>query len=195
MKKKAMICNLLIVIFEVIALILYMNRNHTLSLEFYTMDSNILALITSILFLVFYKKEYKWINNLRFITTSCLMVTFIVVVTVLIPVYKYNYQDFLLRGSMLYLHILCPVISTISYIFFEKKSQKNYLGVVSIIVYDLILITLNLLKIVDGPYPFLRIYEQSVLMSIIWFILITGGCYIIGVLLNKLNDKTKGANN
>ena len=53
MKKKSIICNSLIIILELIALIQYYNRVHTLSIEFYTMDSNILALITSLLFILY----------------------------------------------------------------------------------------------------------------------------------------------
>ena len=191
MKKKSIICNSLIIILELIALIHYYNRVHTLSIEFYTMDSNILALITSLLFIIFINKDYEWIKDLRFITTSCLTVTFIVVVMVLCPMYNFNYQYFMFGDEMLYLHTLCPIISIISYIFFEKKSNKKYLGVLVTIIYAIILIILNIKKIVDGPYPFLKVYEQPIYMSILWFFIIIGGSLGIGILLNILNDKTK----
>ena len=45
---------------------------------------------------------------------------------------------------MIYFHTLCPIISIISYIFFEKKSTKKYLGVLVTILYSIILIIFKL---------------------------------------------------
>jgi hypothetical protein len=41
----------------------------------------------------------------------------------------------------------------------------------------------------DGPYPFLHVYEQPVYMSIIWFAAILGGAYFMAWLLLKANKK------
>jgi len=50
-------------------------------------------------------------------------------------------------------------------------------------------IILNVLKIVEGPYPFLRVYEQPILHSIIWTILILAITYAIALILKKVNGK------
>ena len=60
------------------------------------------------------------------------------------------------------------------------------------LVYALVLVILNLAKLVDGPYPFLKVYQQPVYMSCIWVLAILGGAYLIAALLARmLNRKTK----
>ena len=39
----------------------------------------------------------------------------------------------------------------------------------------------------DGPYPFLKVYDQTILMSIFWLILMMGCSYLITVLIGNLN--------
>jgi len=191
MKKKAIICNTIIFLLEIIGFILYIRRMHTASLEYYTMDSNLLAMITSAIFIVYPHKNKTFIRDLRFITTSCLTVTFLVVIFVLCPMANFDYMTFLFGEEMIIFHTLCPIISIISYVLFEKKSNKRYLGFIFTVFYSLVLIILNLLNQINGPYPFLRIREQPVLMSIFWAIMIVGGSYIIGLGLNYWNNKNK----
>ena len=61
------------------------------------------------------------------------------------------------------------------------------------LIYALILMALNLMRVVEGPYPFLRVYEQPVYMSIIWVIVILGSAYgiafLLASLLNRLTNR------
>ena len=84
-------------------------------------------------------------------------------------------------------------VEDISYIFYEKRSFKEYLGFLFTITYSFILIILNFLNIIVGPYPFLRIKEQSIIMSIIWSIVILGGSYFVGIILNYFNKQKEEA--
>ena len=49
------------------------------------------------------------------------------------------------------------------------------------------------MRVVEGPYPFLRVYEQPVYMSIIWVIVILGSAYgiafLLASLLNRLTNR------
>ena len=191
MKKKALLLNSLIVVLEAIGLVFYVSRMHTLSLEYYTMDSNILALITSLLFLLFYGKEKEWIKDLRLITTCALTITFLVVIFILTPMLNFRLFYLLFGDEMLVFHTLCPILSFISYVFYEDASKKKYLGFCFTMFYALVLVILNLMNIVDGPYPFLRIKEQSIYMTLLWGLIIIGGSYFIGLGINKLNQKIK----
>ncbi len=193
MKKKALICNGLIILLEVIGLILYGIRMHSLSLEFYTMDSNVLALITSTIFVLFYDKRKKIVSDLRFITTCCLTVTFLVVLFILLPMTNFNFKFLFLQNQTMIFHVIAPILSIISYTCFEERSNKKYLGFIYTAFYAFVLIILNLKDIVVGPYPFLRVKEQSIIASIIWGIIIIGGSYLIGLGLNTMNKKIKGA--
>ncbi len=189
MKKNtlAIIFNVLIVLCGIIGLIISINKEN-ISLIYYTNLSNLFALIVSILFLIFNKKS-KIIKDLRFMSTSCLSVTFLVVLFILAPMYNFNYKLLMFTDIFFLFHTLCPLLSIISYICFEEKSNKVYMGFLFTLVYGIIMIILNIFRVVSGPYPFLMVYKQGVLMSIIWFILIVGGSYAISLLLNLLNTK------
>ena len=193
-KKIALIINIIILVLEIFAFVRNIFVNHLIQAEYYTIDSNMLALISSFLFIIFYKKDLKLVNNIRFVATSCLALTFLVVIFVLCPMYNFNYKMFMFTDTFIVFHTICPILSIISYVVFEERSNKNYLCLVFTAIYGTILIILNLLNIVKGPYPFLMIKDQSLLATIIWYIILMGGSYIIGVGINFLNKKIKGAN-
>ena len=190
-KKLALIINIFILVLELFVFGTNIFIEHNIAIEYYTNDSNILALISSLLFIVFYKKEIEFIKDIRFIATSCLTVTFLVVIFILCPMYSFNYKLLMFTDNFFILHTLVPVLSIFSYIALEDKSNKNYLCLIFTIIYSIILVTLNILNIVDGPYPFLKVTNQSIFMTLLWGIIIIGGSYIIGVLLNYLNKKIK----
>ncbi len=91
---------------------------------------------------------------------------------------------------MLYHHTLCPILAILSIAFLEKYDGINATqGLYFTIIYAIIMITLNVLKIVEGPYPFLLVYKQPVIHSIIWTILILAITYAIALILKKVNGK------
>ena len=51
------------------------------------------------------------------------------------------------------------------------------------------MIILNITRTFNGPYPFLKVYEQKIYMTIIWILIIFIVNYIIGIILIKLNRK------
>lgn len=192
-KKLALIINIAIVLLELFAFGRSLFVDHSVAMEYYTNDSNLIALISSLLFVIFYKKDREFIKDIRFITTCCLTVTFLVVIFILCPMYNFNYKLLMFTDNFFIFHTLVPILSIISYIVLEDRSKKNYLSLAFTLVYSVIIITLNILKVVDGPYPFLRINNQSILTTILWGLLIICGNYFIGLLLNYLNKKIKGA--
>ena len=192
--------NTLIVIMEIIGFVLSINNHGRLEIQFYTEDSNLLAMISSLIFIIFMirninkKKEKfpRWVNILKYVTTSCLAVTFLVVIFILSPMYGSNgFETMMFHDSMLYHHTLCPIVALISFIFFEDcapKGRKDYIkAILFTIFYAVITVILNIAHLLEGPYPFLMIYKQPIYMSILWFIIIVGGSYFIAVLVGKLN--------
>lgn len=190
-KKLALIINIFILVLELFAFGKNIFIEHSIAIEYYTNDSNIIALISSLLFIIFYKKEKEIIKDIRFIATSCLTVTFLVVIFILCPMYNFNYKLLMFTDNFFIFHTLVPILSIFSYITLEDRSNKNYLCLVFTIIYSIILVTLNILNIVDGPYPFLKVTNQSIFTTLLWGIIIIGGSYIIGILLNFLNKKLK----
>ncbi len=188
--KLALIFNILLIISELIGFIWSFVKDGV-DLIYYTNLSNLFALIVSVLFVIFYKKKSNLIKDLRFMSTSCLTVTFLVVIFILSPMFGFNYKLLMFTNVFFIFHTLCPLLSIISYILFEEKSNKLYLGFLFTIAYAIILLILNYFRIVSGPYPFLLVHKQSIFMSIFWFVLIVGGSYMISILLNYLNTKLK----
>ena len=161
--------------------------------EYYTQLSNYFALISatiSVVFLLRNRKDKskeipKWVSILKYTSTLSLLVTFLVVVFILTP---YCGKDIIIwiffEGSNLFYHTLCPIITFISFMFFESHKinglKDNFRAVYFTIAYAIVFISLNILKVYEGPYPFLMVYKQPVYMSIVWFILIVGGAFGIG---------------
>lgn len=190
MKKRIdIIVHILIIILEILGFIRAINHEGRLAIEFYTDLSNLMALITSVLYLIFYKKENKFINSLYFVTTTMLTITLLVVIFVLGPMYSFDYKWLILQGSHFIMHLICPVLFILVYLFHKKRNDNKYLPVIVTGIYGIVLIILNLLKVVDGPYPFLKVYNQSILMTIIWGIILIGVSLVISILLIKLNNK------
>ena len=177
-------------------IIIFLKQGFTM-LMFYTVDSNILALIASLLVGIYALKAYRSgvkipesIKMLKYISVCCLTVTFIVVVLVLAPMNGIKgYQMMLFSGDMLFHHLISPVLSILTFLMFDRVSYSNSksasFALIPTIIYAVILITLNLLRIVEGPYPFLRVYAQPFYLSLIWLILIVGGAYLIAYGLAK----------
>ena len=203
----ALILNGLLIVAGVLGMVNVVKLYGLSTFIYYTVDSNILCLISSFLFFIFMliKKNITeipfFVMVLRFMATVCLAVTFLVVVAYLAPVriwipegtYLENLKILLFKDDMLYQHTICPIISFISFAFFEgdrrlNKKKTIWFGVIATLVYGLIMVILNLLKIVDGPYPFFRVYENPLVYSIIMvFIIIIS--YLIGRFILLLNQK------
>ena len=91
---------------------------------------------------------------------------------------------------MLYHHTLCPILAILSFAFVEKYDNLNAVkGLYFTLIYAAVMIALNVLKIVEGPYPFLLIYKQPVLHSVLWTVIILAITYAIALILKKVNGK------
>ena len=191
-RKIALILNVIILLLEVLAFGYTILNSHKIQIEYYTNDSNLITLFSSLLFIVLYRKKMEIIKDLRFLSTILLTVTFLVVIFILCPMYNFNYKLLMFTNTFLVFHTICPILSFISYVFYEEGSKNKYLGLIFTIIYSVILIVLNLLDLIVGPYPFLEVKKQSILMVSTWGLIILGGSYLIGILIYKLN-KQKGA--
>lgn len=134
---------------------------------FYTQLSNLVT-AASAFFLAFFGQP-GWITMLRYLSTCMLVMTFLVTTCVLVPMGG-DPKILLWSGSGLYHHVLCPVISTVSYIFIENHTGRDlvWLPVVVTVAYGLIMLFMNGIGRVDGPYPFFRVRKQSVQATVLW---------------------------
>ncbi|MBE6494962.1 MAG: hypothetical protein E7Z78_00815 [Methanobrevibacter thaueri] len=184
--------NLLIIILEIIGFLLVFNELGIASLEYYTEDSNLLLLISSSIFLILLLKNEEppsWFKSLRFAAIVSTTLTLIIVLTVLSWTTDLGLHHLLFGGSMLYHHTLCPVLAIFAFSI-EKYDKLNAIhGLCFTIIYAIIMIVLNILKIVEGPYPFLLVYNQPVIHSIMWTVVILAITYAIALILKKVNGK------
>ena len=138
-------------------------------LIFYTQLSNLVTALSALLYLFF--PAAPTVTALRYLSTCMLVLTFIVTTCVLIPMGG-DAKILLWSGNGLYHHVLCPVVSTISYIGFERHSGPVWLPVAVTLLYGIVMLYLNWIRKVDGPYPFFRVHQQSVGATILWMVVL-----------------------
>lgn len=190
----AFIINILIIIMELFAFLVCYKESGFACFKYYTQDSNLFLMFTSLLYvislLICDKKIPHFVSLLKYAATTSVVITFLTVVTILAPVMG-GYKAMLLDGTMLIHHLICPIFGFVTFVFFEKHNLNGLkdalISMIFTCLYGIIVVTLNVLKIMDGPYPFLKVYDQTILMSIFWLILMMGSSYLITVLIGNLN--------
>ncbi|NJP41145.1 hypothetical protein HCH52_08780 [Oscillospiraceae bacterium HV4-5-C5C] len=189
--------NLLLLSGEVIGVTLSWQRSGWQMLTFYTEDSNILSLLAALLMSVFLIRQLRTGRplpacavQLKFMSTCGLTLTFLVVVTILAPAMGgglSGYRLMLLEGSMLFNHLLSPLLTLLTFLLLDPGSLPSVwsvpLAIIPTLIYAAITLTLNITRQLDGPYPFLRVYQQAWWMSALWCLLILGGAAVIAVFL------------
>lgn len=152
----------------------------------YTVDSNLLNLIVSLLslaaWIVSFWHNYLFseqlLSKLSYLATCCLTLTFLIVVLVLGPMMGglKGYQEMLLTGPMIFNHLFTPLLAIISFILFEDhfflSLKVAWKVMLPTILYGLITINLNIFGVIRGPYPFLMVKQQPFWITLLWLILI-----------------------
>lgn len=171
--------------------------------KFYTVDSNILMGIVSLIFIIYEKKLLKnkikeipkKVYILKLIATSGISLTFITTSFFLAPTYGF-YAMF--NNNNLLFHLVVPVLSIITYIFFEKHDNKYkyaILGIIPMFLYSIFYTTNILINLNNGGltfkydfYGFLQGNLNNIYLVIPVIYLIS---YIISILLVFGNRKIK----
>jgi len=161
---------------------------------FFTIDSNILAAIASLILIPYNIKSIK--NNkdeipsklltFKFISATSVTLTFIVVVVFLGPIKGYIRMY---EGTRLFLHLISPLLSIISYIFFERgfiiPKKKVILGVVPALIYGIVYFT-NVLVFKVWP----DFYNFNINGKwYITFIVIASATYLMSYIVSKIHNK------
>ena len=189
--KTALAFNLAIIACEIAAIIIVFFKIGCYPLIYYT------AVMAG--FQVRYLKSGKEIPHsvqmFKYMAAAMLSVTFIVVLAVLSPMRGEGINGWLymlFNKDFTFLHTLCPILTILSFVLFEKEPHLNtksaFTATIPTLIYAILLIILNIVGAVDGPYPFLRVMNQPLYMSFVWFIVIVGGAFFLALLLQKLNS-------
>ena len=207
-----LVFNSIILVMEAVALVLSAFEYGVGLFGYYTQCSNILLGISCAVSVFFAAKalkggeaeEKKWSRLLKFIGTSSVALTLVVVLTVLIPSRghgRYTAESvvhYLLTGSNLFMHFVCPVAAILVFVFLEHKARISFretlFAMIPAFIYACISTSLNATNLMYGPYPFLHVHEQSVLASAFWFIAIVLLSYVLALAvwgLNKIGKENK----
>lgn len=196
--------NVACVALELIGIVLSFMNHGLRAFQFYTELSNYLACVACA---ILAWHEYaamrrgvripEWVCRLKYVAACCLTMTFVVVVVVLAPFMQAagmsGYQMMLLSGSMLYMHLICPIICVASFVLVEPFSgtarESVLLAIKPTLAYAAVMVILNLAGVVDGPYPFLRVREQPVWASILWLIALIALSAGLSCLMWKMNRR------
>lgn len=190
-KRAVFYTNFILLMLEIIALIHDVYAFKFGLFEWYTVDSNVLQLLVSGL-IVYYllkgKPFPKFVTVMHFVSAVGLTVTFLIAAFVLAPDGGIPY--YFLRDVAPINHFIGPLLSVVSLLFLEK-TEKLPIRIIlwpaaASLFYGIVALILNALKIMDGPYFFLQVYEQSAGVIVTWFGIIAVLCLGLALLYYKI---------
>ena len=196
----AIIINLFIFVAELIIVITNLPIRGGSALVYYTTLSNLMGMAAAFIFLWSAFSGFRSLNKtrilLRFYATCMLSFTMTVVFFVLIPMALYadmNPVFLLTEDTALIHHIINPVLSLISFIIFENnralKKAQPFVMLCLTLCYAFIMLFFNIIKRVDGPYPFFQVYQYPAWQIVIWFAVLCSVSYLINFLIYFFRGK------
>lgn len=170
-------------------------------LQFYTVDSNLLAAAVCSVYAAFVfrtllrgKAIPVTVQLLKYFAVCCLSITFVVVIFILAPMQGIGgYKMLFFTDDMFCNHLISPVLALFTFFLFDripvKAIKAALLAFIPTGIYTAVIITLNILKVIAGPYPFFMVYIQPLYISVFWFVLILGGAFFLTWVLAKLRRR------
>lgn len=215
--KIAMILNIIIVVLTVFASFCMFTgfkfmRGPEIVLEatklqmfsFFTVDSNlflgIVALLSAYYEFKLLKKEIKEIPKtiyiLKLMATTAVGLTFLVVFTYLGPITEYGIISMVLNSN-LFFHLIIPVLSMITFMFFEKTNKLTFkdslYGLVPMILYAVFYLINIVIHMENGKvspkYDWYWFVQNGVWTASLVIPLIAVITYVISLVLWKVNKE------
>ena len=132
---------------------------------FYTIISNFLAMLSSLCLLIFPGSPFT--AAFRYLSVCMMTMTCLVVIFVLVPM-SGDLKGELFSGTQFFYHLLCPIMTLLCYILWEEHYGAWQLPALGTTLYGFVMIYLNYAGKADGPYPFLRVRQQSKAVTAMW---------------------------
>ncbi len=176
-----LIINLIIMCAEAYSLVVCFFSCGLKSFAYYTNLSNFLAFLASVVCSACLMKTLfvggkfpDFAVKLKFFAATSLAVTVGVVLFALFPILLFS-SGFSTAASVkitipsLLLHLVCPLLTFISFVFFEKVPLSFPLVIFAALptlFYGLLMLFLNYLGAVSGPYPFFKVHSHPSLAAV-----------------------------
>ena len=195
MKKLTIALHLVLIVLELAALFHDFSAFGFAMFKYYTIDSNLLQLLVSILlvyFLVRARDDIPYgLTVTHLICAVCLTITFFIALLVLAPQEGFAY--YFLQDVAPINHAIGPFLSLVTFVGFAggtplRKSALLFPMAASLL-YGLIALLLNALGLLDGPYFFLRIREVPISTVVTWFGIICVLCLVLSALFVFLRGR------
>lgn len=196
---KKRICSLLniaIIVLEIVGFTISLVNTGRIGIEWYTEESNLLALVAAVLYLAFMtskKKMPEFVRWIKYTAALGLLVTFLVTAFVLAPMYNFNYGYLFFHGNLFYHHLICPLLAVLAFVRFDEigkiSKEDTKKSMIWTAAYAVLMIVLNIVGVIEGPYPFLMVLKQPVYMSVIWFFAIVGSAFGLSTALRKIKNR------
>jgi len=195
--KIALILNIAAFVCGSVGIIFRLSHSLTDFFLYYTQISNVAAVISSAIYIACFRtgegKLRTFVTCSRYLSACMLTMTFMVVVCIFVPFGTPETTRRLL-GSVngIMHHIVCPVISVVSYVVFERgvRSKRAFLlPFIATAIYAFTVYALNFLRLAPAPYPFFEVYEHPVIELVLWFVGLMGLVSGIAVLVMWGNHK------
>lgn len=212
-QKTALILNIVIFVLAVVGSIFCFGEIYIIQtkpiehgiklLKFFTVQSNVMAGITSLLYIIFFLRERKrkkkipsFVNILRYIATIDLIITFLVVALFLGFIVEEGYLSLYFNANFFF-HFAIPVLNFVSFTFFENsfklRFRDTFWGMSHLILYSIFYLIIVLTHIKDGAvsleydwYAFAQ-FGFGVLVALAVSVL--GAGYLISYLLFKFYNR------
>ncbi len=191
----ALILNIAALVLGCVGIVFRLSRSFEDFFLYYTQISNVIAVISSGMFIVFRNtgnaRLEAAVRSARYLGACMLTMTFLVVMCIFVPFGTPETTRRLL-GSVngVLHHTICPVLSVVSYIFFEdgeKTRRAPLIPFIATAIYSFTVYTLNFLRLAPAPYPFFEVYDHPVWELIAWFIGLMAMVTAIAVVVNAAN--------
>ena len=183
---------------------LALESNKISMFKFFTVDSNLLMGLVSLIFIF---KEIKVLNGkekeikkiyyiLKLMAATSVGLTFFVVFAYLGPITEYGIKS-MITNSNLFFHLIIPVISILNFILFEKTDKLKFkdikYGLVPTVIYSLFYLINVLIHMEGGKvstvYDWYWFVQNGVWTSLIVVPLMLLITYLISLIIWKLNRK------
>lgn len=158
---------------------------------YYTIDSNILQMIVSAMSIKYIKNKRTipdWLAILHLICAVSLTITFLIALFVLAPEEGFAY--YFLSNVAPVNHFIGPLISVVTFVFMKDYKENGtsdvFAPTAATLLYGVVALMLNGFKIIDGPYFFLKVYDTSPSIIVMWFCIIAGLCIILSEVYLRL---------
>lgn len=183
--KTAIALNALVVLLEIAAIASSFGRNSMLALEYYTVLSNMFGCIACIMCLAAEVRQLRGgpqtphaIRLVKYAASCTLLMTLFVVVFVLAPMLisigQNGYYLMFFGFERPVTHLVAPLLVFASYVLFEADRSMTFrqslVGFVPTLIYAAVAYPCNILRLWDGPYPFLQVWGMPLWQTTAWFI-------------------------